>query len=491
MKVFTASLATETNSFSPIYTGLEDFYDAFYAPPGEHPSTPTLCSAPLIACREIAEREGWQLVEGTCTWAEPGGMVSRHAYEKLRDEILSQVAAACPLDSVVLGLHGAMMAHGYADCEGDLLSKVRALVGDKTIIAASFDPHSHLSQQRIDACDILIAFREFPHTDFMQRARELVALTARCLRGEIRPQISVFDCRMIDVMPTSAEPMRSFVDDITALEQNDSAVLSVSVIHGFLAGDSADLGAKMVVVTDNAKAYGDTLACEIGMKLYGLRGQTRMQLLPAAEAIALAKNNNNGKPVVIADVWDNPGGGVAGDSTILLAEMMRCGVSNAAVSTIWDPQAVRHCFVAGERARIALRFGAKSGPESGAPIDAKVEVIKLNSDATQPFGGGIVRMGKCVTVRLEGGIDIILNSVRAQTFSPALLECMNIMPQQKSLLVVKSTNHFYDGFCSIAGKIIYADGGAPYPADPRTTAYKNLRRPLWPIVENPHSEPID
>lgn len=490
MKVFAASLATETNSFSPVFTALEDFHDAFYAPPGAHPPTPTLCSAPLIACREIAEREGWSLAEGTCAWAEPGGMVSRHAYETLRDEILSQLAAACPVDAAVFGLHGAMMARGCADCEGDLLARAREIAGPAAVIAASFDPHSHLSQKRVDACDLIIAFREFPHTDFMQRARELADMVARRLRGEIRPQISVFDCRMIDVMPTSAEPMRSFVDQLTAREQSDPAVLSMSVIHGFLAGDSPDMGAKVVVVTDSDKRHGDSLARETGMALYALRGTTRMTLLPPAEALSAAASSNGASgPAVVADVWDNPGGGVAGDSTILLREILRRGIPGAAVATIWDPQAVRHCFAAGEGARIALRFGAKSGPGAGEPVDATVDVTKLNPDAVQNFGGGFVRMGRCAAVRVDseaGGADVILNSVRAQTFSPGLFECMGIAPREKSLLVVKSTNHFYDGFAPVARKIIYADGGAPYPADPRAAAYKNLRRPLWPIVDNPH-----
>ena len=490
-KVFAASLATETNSFSPIYTGLDDFYDAFYAAPGEHPPTPTLCSAPLVAARELAAAGEWQLTEGSCAWAEPGGLVSRFAYEKLRDEILSQLAAAAPVDAALFGLHGAMMAQGCDDCEGDLLSRARDIVGGGAVIAASFDPHSHLSQKRMDAADIAVAFKEFPHTDFMARARDLAALTARQLRGDIRPIAAVFDCRMIDVMPTTAEPMRSFVDNIARIEREDPKTLSISVIHGFLAGDSPDLGAKIIVYADNNENHARQLARRLGMELFSMRGQTRMRSMSPSAALDEAQAAPNGAPTVIADLWDNPGGGVAGDSTVLLKEILRRKVAAAAVATIWDPMAVRHCFAAGEGARIPLRFGGKSGPGTGEPMDAEVEILRLNPETTQPFGGGIVRMGKCAAVRiLNGGCgaEVILNSVRAQTFSPLLFSEMGIAAEKKSLLVVKSTNHFRDGFAPLGGKILYADSGTPYPSDPRRAQYKKLRRPIWPIVDNPHEE---
>ncbi|TIX12451.1 MAG: M81 family metallopeptidase, partial [Mesorhizobium sp.] len=144
MRIFTASLATETNTFSPVPTDRTSFEMAFYAGPGKHPATPTLCSSPIVALRRRAAGEGLTVIEGTATWAEPGGLVQRQAFEALRDEILGQLREALPVDAVILGLHGAMVAQGYDDCEGDLLERVRAIVGPKVVIASEFDPHSHL-----------------------------------------------------------------------------------------------------------------------------------------------------------------------------------------------------------------------------------------------------------------------------------------------------------------------------------------------------------
>jgi len=484
MKVFVASLATETNTFSPVPTDMQSFKESFYAPPGEHPETPTLCSATHIVCRRRVPAEGWELVEGTAAWAEPGGLVNRDTYESLRDEILGQLQSAMPVDGVILGLHGAMVAQGYDDCEGDLLARVREIVGSEITVAIELDPHSHLTPKRVHHADILIAFKEFPHVDFADRAEEVVDLAIRRMKGEIDPVKSVFDCRMIEVLPTSLEPMRSFVDKIKQYEQRPG-ILSISVIHGFMAGDVPEMGTKLMVITDGQQQLGDQLAKELGLELFSFRGNTRPPFVSPGEGLQQALSYPQG-PVVVADVWDNPGGGVAGDSTILLKQLMDLGVTDAAIGTVWDPIAVRFCIAAGEGAQLQLRFGGKACGTAGGPVDALVRVKKVALQAVQSFGDSIVPMGDSVVVEVAG-IDVILNSNRAQAFSPDLFSNMGIDPLQKRILIVKSTNHFYGAFSKIAEHIVYVDCGAPYPSDPKTNGYTKLKRAIWPIVENPHA----
>ena len=123
MRMFVAALGTETNTFAPLPVDRDAFERAFYAPPGTHPSTPTLTTAPVVAARARAARDGFTLIEGTAAWAEPAGLVARGAYESLRDEILDQLRAAMPVDIALFGMHGAMVADGYEDCEGDMLAR--------------------------------------------------------------------------------------------------------------------------------------------------------------------------------------------------------------------------------------------------------------------------------------------------------------------------------------------------------------------------------
>ena len=491
MRIFTASLATETNTFSPVPTDRASFEMAFYAGPGEHPETPTLCSAPMVVLRRRAREEGFELVEGTATWAEPGGLLQRQAYESLRDEIIGQLKAAMPVDGVILGLHGAMVAQGYDDCEGDLLERIRTLVGPEVLIASELDPHSHLTQKRVANANILAAFLEFPHTDFYERGEHVVDLALRALRGEISPVISTFDCRMIGVYPTSREPMRSYVDRLKALH-GKAGVLSVSLIHGFMAGDVPELGTQLMVVTDNDPHKGEALAEALGMELFALRGTTAMPMLDTEaglDATMALVAGKPGKPVVVADVWDNPGGGVAGDGTLILNRIIERGIGNVAVATIWDPIAVTFCLAAGEGAVIQLRFGGKAGPDGGVPIDARVEVVKAVQEGWQSFGKSRVTLGPAAVIRLEGtDIEVILNTNRTQTFEPDIFSNLGIDPLAKDILLVKSTNHFHAGFVPVAAEIIYIDAGAPYPSNPKKTDYRKLAREIWPRVDNPFAK---
>lgn len=486
MRIFTAALATETNTFSPICIDRRAFEASLYAPPGMHPETPTLCSAPITVGRRIAAQKGWEVIEGTATWADPAGLVNRRTYEDLRDEILDQLRAAMPVDAVVLGLHGAMVADGYEDTEGDFLSRVREIVGPDILVCAELDPHSHLTGKRLAAANFFVYFKEFPHTDFVDRAEDLWRIAIDTLEGRVEPIMSVFDCRMIDVFPTSREPMRSFVDKIMALEKSDADVLSISVVHGFMAGDVPEMGTKLLVVTNNKPDKGSAIGRELGLELFSKRGTFIMPQIDEKQAVSEAMAATSG-PVVIADLWDNPGGGTAGDATVVLQELLDRGATDTAIGTIWDPMAVQICMAAGEGAEIPLRFGAKSAPGTGNPIDGHVKIVRLVTNAEMRFGESFAPFGDAAHIQLDG-IDIILNSTRAQSFDPSLFSVMGIEPATKKILVIKSTNHFYASFSKIASQILYCSAGTPYPNNPARTPYRRARKDIWPMVADPFAE---
>lgn len=489
-RIFTAALATETNTFSPIVIDRRGFEDSLYAAPGQHPVTPTLCTAPIPVGRRVCAEKGWVLIEGTAAWADPAGLVARGTYEGLRDEILGQLKAALPVDAVVMGLHGAMVAQGYIDPEGDLLARVRAIVGKDVLVCAELDPHSHLTAKRVAAADFFVVFKEFPHTDFVDRAEDLWRIVVDTLEGRVRPVMSVYDCRMIDVFPTSRQPMRGFVDRMFQIERDDPKVLSLSAIHGFMAGDVPEMGTKMIAVTDGDAAHGAALAERLGRELYANRGRHMMPQIGEGEAVAQAMKAAKG-PVVIADMWDNPGGGTAGDATVVLKELIARGATGVAIGTIWDPIAVQLCFAAGEGAEMLLRFGAKSAPLTGEPADALVRVVRLSADAEMRFGESVVPFGPAARIALlddrgeARGIEVILNTVRAQSYDPSLFTALGIDPLAQKILVIKSTNHFYAAFQPIAAEILYCSAGRPYPNDPATNPYRLVRKDIWPRMADP------
>jgi microcystin degradation protein MlrC len=478
MRLFYAALALEANTFLPLPTSYQAFVEKLYYPPGKYPEKQSHQTGAMDAVRARAKAGAFELIEGSCYAAQPGGAASRAAYERMRDEILAQLKAALPVDGVVLNLHGAMVAHGTDDCEGDILARVRSLVGASCVIGVELDPHCHLTAKRCALADIIVLFKEYPHTDFAERGEEVVDLVLRTIRREIKPTKSVFDCRMIASFPTSIQPMRGLVDRIMALEGKER-VLSVSIGHCFPYGDVPESGARILVITDDAKPHGDRLAEQIGHELISFREKSAPPEYSVDGAIDFALAQPGG-PVVIADTTDNAGGGAPSDNTTFLHRLIARGVQGAAVAPIWDPIAVRLAFDAGEGARLPFRFGGKTGLTSGPPVDAEVEIVRCMPNAHQTFAGAIVPLGDVASIRM-GGVEAVLISTRAQAMGTDLFSNFGIDPKARKILVVKSNQHFYASFSQIAAHVIYAEGDGALPRDVRKLPWARIQRPIWPL----------
>ena len=507
MRVFTASLATETNTFAPMPTGLASFKQDAYYPAGSHPDQMTFFAGPLWAARQRARELGWQVIEGLVAGAQPSGTTTRLAYETLRDELLADLRAALPVDMVVLGLHGAMVADGYDDCEGDLLTRVRSIVGPGVVLGAELDPHHHLSAAMVAQADLLIAFKQYPHTDVLDRAFELVDLCAAQVAGQVRPVASVVDGEMAVILHTTREPAAGFVRRLQALEGH-AGVLSITVTHGFPWGDVPDMGTKLLVYTDafvlgeaGARAAGQQLARRLADELIALREQLDTPWLGIDAAIDAALAAPPGL-VVIADSADNPGGGAAGDSSFILRRLVERGIAGAALGPLWDPGAVRIAFDAGVGARLPLRLGGKIGPMSGAPLDALCTVKALQPRMMMSgLAGTTVALGDCALVTVHGqpgsdavgeGIDVVLITRRSQAMGTDVFTQLGCDLSRRRLVVVKSSQHFRAAFEPLAVAILYANAPGSVTGDLRLLPYQRVRRPKWPLdgpLDGPLNQP--
>ena len=283
---------------------------------------------------------------------------------------------------------------------------------------------------------------------------------------------------MIASFPTSIQPMRGLVDRIMTLEGKDR-VLSISIGHCFPYGDVPECSARVLVLTDDAKPHGDTLAQEIGRELISFREQAAPPEFSVDGAIDAALAHPGG-PIVIADTTDNAGGGAPSDNTTFLHRLIARGVQGAAVAPIWDPIAVRLAFDAGEGARLPFRFGGKIARSSGPPVDADVEVIRCVPNAFQSFSGATVGIGDAASIRM-GGVEAVLISTRAQGMGADLFSNLGIDPNQRKILVVKSNQHFYASFSQIAAQVIYAEADGPLPRDYKKLPWRKVQRPIWPL----------
>ena len=219
--IFTAALATETNTFSPIFIDRRGFEDSLYAPPGQHPETPTLCTAPITVGRRVCRGARLDADRGHGGLGRPGGAGEpgdlRGAAR--RDPGPARGGAAGRR-------RGARAARRDGGARATTTRRAicwrgcARMIGPDVLLCAELDPHSHLTAKRVAAADFFTVFKEFPHTDFVDRAEDLWRIAADTLEGRVRPVMSVFDCRMIDVFPTSREPMRGFVDRMLAIERD-------------------------------------------------------------------------------------------------------------------------------------------------------------------------------------------------------------------------------------------------------------------------------
>jgi len=425
------------------------------------------------------------LLPGLCTWTQPAGPLSRRDYEALRDELLDDLRQSAPVSVVLLVLHGAMVAEDYPDCEGDLLQRVRQIVGERTPVGALLDLHGNVTPAMVDSGAVLVACKQYPHTDYFERGQELHRILVELAGGAPAPRTVLRRVPMLGLFGTTEGPMRDFVQRLLELERTPG-ILSISAMHGFAWSDTEHTSAAILVVgagdapgAGAAPALADALAHEF----FAIRHVSAAGRLPVDAAIAAALAAAGGAgPVVIADGADNPGGGAACDSTFVLRALLDRGVTDVALGMIWDPQAVAIASDAGVGARLPLRIGGKVGPMSGLPVDLTVEVLSCRSDASQRAlePGSRDALGAAVAVRALG-IDIVLNSVRQQVFSPDCFTELGIDLAHKRLIVVKSTQHFRAGFDVLAAATVYCDGPGSLQTDLSQLPYRHLRRPMWPL----------
>lgn len=481
MRIFIAALGTETNAFSPLPTGRATFEETLWVRRDASLTSDNYFVLPLREWRRLAEAAGDEVIESLSAFAQPAGRTVQVVWEELRDTLLGDLRDAGPVDLVLLNLHGAMASEACDDCEGELVEMVRQIVGPDVTVGVEFDLHCHISERLMRNADVLVLYKEYPHTDVAERGAELFDIARRTVLGEIKPVMALRDLRMLDVWRTSDAPVRELVDWMHAAEQRDK-VLSVSFGHGFPWADVPDVGAKTVVVTDGDRALAESVAKELGDRIWKLRETYSANLLNVADTMAAIAAGNG--CTVVADISDNAGCGAASDSTFLLEPLIASGTENALFGLVWDPAAVRICEEAGEGATLRLRIGGKVSAMSGNPVDVEAKVLKIVRDARVTYGAGKMPMGDAVLLD-AGGVHIVINTIRTQTFNPDAFTQFGIDVRSDRTVIIKSAQHFHAGIAPIADRIIYAVAQGTSSPNFKTLPLPHAGRPLWPQVADP------
>lgn len=486
MRVFLATLGTETNTFASFPTGLDDFKRGLWIENGVASVPPNPWAAPAQRWLQRATEAGWEVVESLHAFAEPAGPTVRAAYETMRDRILADLAKAGPVDAVLMFLHGAMVADGYDDCEADFVSRMRAQVGPKVRIGLELDLHAHIDQRLLDATDIIVFYKAYPHIDYSERADDLFTLMRRTLAGEIDPVMALFDCKVMGLFPTTREgPMPRFVADMFAAE-GQGGILSLSLNHGFPWADVPHAGAKMLAVADGDLALAQRTAEQFGRRFYAIRAEAMLPFVPLEEAIAAAKQTGD-KPLLLADTSDQTGGGGPGDTTYMLRALIDAGIRNAVYGPLWDPAAVGICFSVGVGAQLRLRIGGKFEPHSGPCLDVDAEVLFLKRDAFQDqLTNERVPVGDVAVIRAEG-IEILLTTKRTGVFSPTMFTHHGITLGDKQVIGLKNLYRHRDVFAPLVRDQLFVATPGACPPDWASIPFGRIPRPIWPLDPDPLS----
>lgn len=481
IRIAVAGILHETNSFAPGTTVLADFAgervsgnEAFRARYG---GTRTSMGGVIDA----AEQRGLALVAGMYTAATPSGMVEKATVETLFADVIASIDET--VDGLVIIMHGAMVADGYPDVEGEFLRRLRARFGDKLPIAMTLDLHGNVSQQMADLADIIVGYDTYPHVDMYERAVEAVGLLERLIRGEIKPAIALGQAGMVVVpqsMLTESGVMKELMDEAFAIEA-DSRVLNVTVIGGFPYSDVADAGISFIVTTDGdpdlAREYADRLVRFAWERRE--RFILRFESPEAAVAEALAHPEG---PVILIEGSDNIGGGGPADATHILQHLVHAPKKSLVV--ICDPAAAAEAHRIGVGGTFAGSVGGKSDNLHGAPVPISGRIRLLFDGFYKHVGpymtGQHADMGRTAVIEC-GNLTVQLTEKRMAPWDLGHVRYAGLWPTDYHIIVVKAAVAWRTAFGSFAKHIIQVDSPGCTTANLEHLTYRQLHRPVFPL----------
>lgn len=435
-----------------------------------------------------AERIGCELVPTFWAMAGPSGTIERATYDVLRWELLDGLRAVGPVDAVALSLHGAGVADGVEDLETDLVRGAREIVGDIPI-AATLDLHGNITAEMADAIDLMLGCHEYPHVDLYDRGVEAIELLVGLVDGSTRATTFVQQLPMMLTTSTTDPgfPAADIRDRCLAAEEAEG-VVDATFFHGFPYTDVPAAGSSIVVTTNGDPDLAERTAKKLAGELWARRNDFLTESTPAPVAVELAMRAvTGGGPVVINETSDNPGGGTPGDGTHLVRAMIDAGLDDqACFGFMFDPHAAAAAHEAGAGATIAVRLGGRHDDLHGEPIEATAYVKALTDGCfvyTNPMLAGVAgNLGASARLQMggPGGLDVIVTSRRNQTFDTEVFTLHGIDVTARSIVGLKSSQHFRAGFRDLASDIVTADGPGLTTLDVTVFEHERASGPHWP-----------
>ena len=496
-RVLIAQFMHETNTFSKLATTLEDYRKRWLVEGEAMVPRFTGTRNEVGGYIDSVKKYGWQPVWAGAANATPSGKLTKECWETIRDMIVGAAKKAGKLDAVCLSLHGAAVTETEDDAEGALLEALRGIVGTDIPVVATLDLHANATLKMAKHANALVSYRTYPHIDGYERAVQAAALVQEALEGRKKPKCLLVQPAMLEGADHGRTTQPGLMRDLLARAdafEKEPGINVVSVQAGFTWADIPYTGPSVAVSYEPAaEARAKAVAAAMLDEIWKRRDENSSDYRPISDAIAAAKAGvGKAGPLVVADGTDNPGGGGYNDTTPVLQALIDAKVENVAFGTIFDPGTVQQAIKAGVGAEIDVVLGGHTDPSMGGPVKAKA-VVKMLSDGSfkndGPMNAGVeTSMGPTAVLRI-GGIDVVTISNRIQTIDLQVFLSQGIDPRTKSVVVVKSVQHFRAAYAPIAREIVLVDSGGICSPDIGRLKFTKLRRPIWPLdgVNDPYA----
>ena len=455
----------ETNTFAPHLATLEAFERADSWPAltigDDLVETMHGLNIPLPGFIERALGDGHELLPLCWCSAEPSSYVTREAFERVAEIICAPLRETEGLDAVYLDLHGAMVTQDYEDGEGELLRRVRGILGSDVPVVISLDLHVNVTEAMLEYSDAMTIYRTYPHLDMADSGARAYDLLLPLLQGgKLHKAMHKLPFLLaLTSQCTDFDPCRSIYASLPAASCGEG-VRNVDFGAGFPPSDIAECGPAVVAYGDDPQAVEAALE-RIYRQVLAAEAEFEVELLDADTAVRRAMTNASNKPVVLADAQDNPGAGGTSDSTGLLAALVRNGAQRAVIAMLYDPEVAMQAHAAGVGAEFDAELGGKSGAQGINSFPGRFRVEALG-DGNFVFTGEMnlnshAQLGEMALLRVvdeQSDVCVVVGSSRSQCLDQAMIRHLGVEPAAQKIVAVKSTVHFRADFDPIAAETL-------------------------------------
>lgn len=494
VRIVAARLNHETNTFSPVPTPLASFGAA-----GPSFGAQALAQAKgtrtgLGAFIDAAQAHGAQIIVAVNATANPSGCVDDDAYERLAGSIVDAVRAGC--DAILLDLHGAMVTRSFEDGEGELLRRIRA-VAPGTPLAVALDLHGNLTQQMIDHADVIVGFKTYPHVDMFETGAHAACLLFEMIDGGRKPALAWAQPPLLSHTLRSATgegAMRRAVERARAMEA--AGLQAVTVFAGFSLADIRDAGMSVVVV-GRTREEAQRAADELARQMWRERADFVYQSAPLADSVAQARTLRAAAPtaagpVLLLDHGDNVMSGGTCDTTDVLEECLRQGMTGIGAGPLCDPSAVAAAIEAGIGAQIELPVGnvrplahlANAGADPRPRLRIKAQVRAVGDGRFRITGpiytGELWSMGRTAVLEHKA-FTLVVSEKPMEPLDLAVFTGVGVEPRSFEFLILKSRMYCRPSFVPIAAGVVECDSRGITSSDYALFNFAHLRRPIFPL----------